>query len=289
MNRVIALWVCVLTSLLAGCAPGTDAITVERSSQCISPNPSAQATQSVTDAINGLNATTSAGIAKLEYTLSEIDSDVDCGTVFYSSATQPMRVVRVYQVVSSQQAIAAKLFTLRALLRELALPPTSRVVVYTNPTDDSPSAFIKTGWNEPDVSSTLQGLRSESYTDGEDTGSYYSKLALQRQSLFISDSGNSTSGQSDLLNCADFSSQAAAQAFFGGSSSDPNRLDADNDGMACEVQTNASSTYRVATAPAQPAQPTVATPSPSYSSGRCYVSSYTRSNGTRVSGYYRRC
>ena len=38
-------------------------------------------------------------------------------------------------------------------------------------------------------------------------------------------------------NCSDFSTQAAAQAFFiknGGPSSDPNNLDADGDGVACE-------------------------------------------------------
>jgi micrococcal nuclease len=37
--------------------------------------------------------------------------------------------------------------------------------------------------------------------------------------------------------CADFDTQAAAQAFFvaaGGPERDPHRLDGDNDGVACE-------------------------------------------------------
>ncbi len=45
-----------------------------------------------------------------------------------------------------------------------------------------------------------------------------------------------TGAQADL-DCGDFASQAAAQAFFevqGGPAADPHRLDADNDGIACE-------------------------------------------------------
>jgi hypothetical protein len=44
------------------------------------------------------------------------------------------------------------------------------------------------------------------------------------------------------------------------------------------------SLYVQPTAPARP----IST-SPSTSSGQCWVNGYTRSNGTRVSGYYRRC
>jgi len=46
----------------------------------------------------------------------------------------------------------------------------------------------------------------------------------------------STAAASDK-DCADFSSQRAAQFFFlkhGGPRSDPDRLDGDNDGVACE-------------------------------------------------------
>jgi hypothetical protein len=41
-------------------------------------------------------------------------------------------------------------------------------------------------------------------------------------------------GQGDAYNCANFSSQAQAQAVLRADPSDPNRLDADNDGIACE-------------------------------------------------------
>ena len=42
----------------------------------------------------------------------------------------------------------------------------------------------------------------------------------------------------DDQNCADFPSQAAAQAHLRQDPSDPDRLDADNDGLACENYPN---------------------------------------------------
>lgn len=41
-------------------------------------------------------------------------------------------------------------------------------------------------------------------------------------------------GQGDRYNCGDFASQAQAQAVLRPDPSDPNRLDADRDGIACE-------------------------------------------------------
>ena len=41
-------------------------------------------------------------------------------------------------------------------------------------------------------------------------------------------------GQGDAYNCGDFQSQADAQAVLRAAPSDPNRLDADRDGIACE-------------------------------------------------------
>jgi hypothetical protein len=41
-------------------------------------------------------------------------------------------------------------------------------------------------------------------------------------------------GQGDAYNCADFTSQADAQAVLRADPSDPKRLDADKDGIACE-------------------------------------------------------
>lgn len=41
-------------------------------------------------------------------------------------------------------------------------------------------------------------------------------------------------GQGDRYNCADFASQANAQAVLRADPTDPNKLDADKDGIACE-------------------------------------------------------
>jgi hypothetical protein len=41
-------------------------------------------------------------------------------------------------------------------------------------------------------------------------------------------------GQGDRYNCDDFTSQAQAQAVLRAAPADPNRLDADRDGIACE-------------------------------------------------------
>jgi hypothetical protein len=52
--------------------------------------------------------------------------------------------------------------------------------------------------------------------------------------LSISALGSRAWAQDDGLNCADFPSQAAAQREYERDRSDPNNLDADNDGQACE-------------------------------------------------------
>jgi hypothetical protein len=52
--------------------------------------------------------------------------------------------------------------------------------------------------------------------------------------LSISALGPPAWAQDDDLNCADFPSQAAAQREYEKDRSDPNNLDADNDGQACE-------------------------------------------------------
>lgn len=70
------------------------------------------------------------------------------------------------------------------------------------------------------------------------------------------------------LNCSDFPNQAAAQANLRANPSDPNRLDADRDGVACEssrcpcdrVPVNRSGLPAVAPAPVQPAPAPIAQP-----------------------------
>lgn len=44
----------------------------------------------------------------------------------------------------------------------------------------------------------------------------------------------SYTGQGDAYNCIHFASQAEAQAVLRADPSDPNRLDADDDGISCE-------------------------------------------------------
>ena len=83
----------------------------------------------------------------------------------------------------------------------------------------------------------------------------------------------------DRLNCSDFPSSETAQRAFvagGGPARDPNGLDADGDGFACEFD---PSTY-VARRAASTFQPT--------SGSNCHwVSGYTRRDGTRVRGHQR--
>jgi hypothetical protein len=43
-------------------------------------------------------------------------------------------------------------------------------------------------------------------------------------------------GQGDIANCPDFASQADAQAVLRADPADPNKLDADKDGIACETR-----------------------------------------------------
>lgn len=105
-------------------------------------------------------------------------------------------------------------------------------------------------------------------------------------------------GSADL-DCSDFSTAHEAQAYFiahGGPANDPNRLDGDGDGYACEWGAQVSSHYRQTSALVRQrarassrirARSPRATPR--VSSGRCHwVNGYTRRNGSYVRGH-RRC
>lgn len=85
--------------------------------------------------------------------------------------------------------------------------------------------------------------------------------------------------------CSDFPSSAAAQRFFqsnGGPRADRYGLDRDGDGFACEWDPR--QVYRQQNRPSTTSQSSSGPCGP----GRHWVSGYTRSNGTRVSGYCRR-
>jgi hypothetical protein len=53
--------------------------------------------------------------------------------------------------------------------------------------------------------------------------------------------GTGTASAADL-DCKDFATQAEAQAAFNADPSDPNRLDQDNDGIACETRPGGGTT-----------------------------------------------
>lgn len=99
---------------------------------------------------------------------------------------------------------------------------------------------------------------------GQKTASAYGSKLYQRTAA-------TPSAGTDLKNCRDFSTSAAAQKYFlaaGGPVSDPNRLDGDGDGLACEwgrTLTNAMKRY-VTKVTAAPRKAT------SYRSpSRCYI------------------
>jgi hypothetical protein len=73
-----------------------------------------------------------------------------------------------------------------------------------------------------------------------------------------SSASDDSSPPSEDLDCADFASQAEAQAVLGEDASDPNGLDADGDGVACE---SLSSGDEVSPPPKSP--PPTSTPPPS--------------------------
>ena len=97
--------------------------------------------------------------------------------------------------------------------------------------------------------------------------------------------------------CSDFSTQAAAQAFFlahGGPARDPDRLDADHDGIACEslpCPCNHSTSGAPTPTPTATASPT-ATPAPPSSLGNSVnLGRIRRTSDCRVNGALpdRRC
>lgn len=76
--------------------------------------------------------------------------------------------------------------------------------------------------------------------------------------LALAPSANAAPASAADLDCSDFSSQASAQNYFlsrGGPDSDPDRLDSDGDGIACESNPCPCSYATTPTAPTPPAPP----------------------------------
>lgn len=259
----------------------TPAPVVNKMSDCVSPAVATSAGIDATYEASYLNASTSAKIANLEYLISQIDSDYTCGTFFQETNSGTVRGVRVYKVSQGAQAYALTEAQLESAFVQLDLPLKTSVVLLADFTGLLPRIIVKTGWGAEEA--TVSSVKADKRT-------LYTRLATSNQSIFSSAISASHS-TGDRYDCGNFSTQAAAQAFFGGLPDDVNRLDADNDGVACEALDNVSRPYRVTLADLPPVSdsPTRAYTSPPANSGRCYVSGYTRKDGTRVSGYYRRC
>lgn len=278
------------TSTLRAAVPSTPAPeTIRRgTSRCISPSDTPLLTVDVGRMVRSLNANTSAEIATLEYLLYQIDSNFTCGTLFQETVSGQVRSVRVYELTQGATQYSAAEEQLQSALRRLQLEDTSSVVIHADFDGLLPKTLLRAGWRSDGVETP--GLRIERMK-------LYSGLATSNRSVFLS-ARSPRSTINDRFNCADFSTQAAAQAFFSGLPDDINRLDGDNDGIACESAANSSRPYQVALEDLPGPSPVTSSPTRRYtpssnssssSSGKCYVSGYTRKDGTRVSGYYRSC
>jgi endonuclease YncB( thermonuclease family) len=90
------------------------------------------------------------------------------------------------------------------------------------------------------------------------------------------------------LDCSDFATQASAQSYFlsrGGPSSDPDRLDGDGDGIACESNPCPCSN---STAPTAPTPPTPPPPQPARKRFFAYVTGITDGDTIKVRRGYQR-
>jgi len=263
---------------------------VAKVSQCASPSFASSLEIDAAFEADHLNADTTPRIAVLEYLIAEIDPEYTCGTLFQQTSPGRIRSVRVYKLSEGAQSYSKLKGPLESALEDVGLLSKSSIVVLADFQGLLPQALTKSGWGSDEVIVQESLLATDRIL--------YTHLADSNQSTFTS-AVSSSKVDGDRYNCSDFTSQAAAQAFFGGLADDVNRLDADNDGLACEVLDNIFGLYKitladipavapVATVTPSPA-PTYKAPTRSSSSKRCYVRGYTRKDGTQVSGYYRRC
>ncbi len=86
------------------------------------------------------------------------------------------------------------------------------------------------------------------------------------------------SAQADT-DCADYPTQAAAQAALAADPSDPNGLDADDDGIACEDSFGGGSTTSTPSATVQPGPPLTASPTPSATATNAVKAQYSDDKG----------
>jgi hypothetical protein len=268
----------MLTQASPPAAPGSGD-TLE--SSCVSDVSASIHADAVAPYLRSLNPDSSEPIRTLEELLAQLDPNFACGTYIQVGKDGYPRIVRVYRSTVGNLNASGLDTTIASHMASIPLSGYSSIIVVGTTTTNARLAVVKTS-----TSSTTDVVRDLPPSDADQLV----RFAARGETLLLSARSNSR----DRLNCSDFSSGASAQAFFFSHPGDPNRLDADNDGIACERFEHRTysweshrplvrppvTTPRVAPAPA----PTVRT-----SPGRCWVNGYTRKNGTRVSGYYRSC
>lgn len=259
-----------LTFLLFSCAPATSTYTTTINLPTCTPPTISQSSTSLSQIVSSLNANENQKLQSLQVILYNIDSNYNCGILLDSDLEKGILVYDVAVNSSSSNHDA----TIKASLDSLNENSVTFAVLTRSSSGDPSGIYVKRG----NSAASNVDLSSE-YTP------YFSQLGKSNKSIFLGSRSNSTtqSQGSDIYNCSDFSSQTAAQAFFQSSLDDSSRLDADNDGRACEIFETRTFTKYTTTVTKPRTTPY------SSSSGKCWVNGYTRKNGTRVSGYYRKC
>ena len=265
---------------LAGCAPSVQYST--KTSRCETPT-AALDNSAISATVYALNASKSDAIQRLEEVIKNADGNFTCGTYIEANPDRTARGIKVYEINVNSTDYASYEQEILDVLNSTKTSPNRKVAIISTFTDSGNQKVIVEGAGD------IQETSAVSPSTQAETSKYYSSLAQSNQTIIAkrikSVDTNTSTKRRDIYNCADFSSGAAAQAFFESTPGDPNRLDGDNDGIACEVFANISLTWRIATTNSSRNQ----TRYTSGNSGRCWVNSYTRKDGTRVRGYYRRC
>ena len=166
---------------------------------------------------------------------------------------------------------------------------TVRVSVRQEDTDGRTTAYFTDGENtDIEVDSgkvviTPDHSRNLTVPDGFDpgTGKVTSSSGIRCGNDNNNNGGGGGGGGGGIstndLNCDDFSSQADAQAELDSDTSDPNNLDADNDGTACE---DFNFTINAAQNPANPTNPTTNPTSPASPTATADPQAQTANDGS---------
>lgn len=288
MRRLTFYLITVILLVLVSCTPtiSSDATSstvptntfsqnLISSSRCETNVTTASSKDYLASTIHWLNASTSAPIREVETVLRNFDVDYTCGTYLWIDFEGKAKATKIYEISISELNLSKREEQLTQTLNRVPLLTGSKIIISAKLTDSQSKVFRREDAKPTEVNTSIPSL----------TKTYYSRLATSEQTFIVVSNKNSAkTTRRDIYNCSDFTSHEAAQSFFESTFDDPNRLDGDNDGVACEKLANASYSWK--STPTYTSRPTSTT-----SSGpkKCWVNGYTRKNGTRVSGYYRSC